>query len=155
MCSGTLAMPRTKDIRNYRDYYNLGRSKIDLNFNLNYKHTFNVSTTIWLKSEEKEEDILRTLKRLVEKYKKIIRDYLNPEKSIIIFDIPSSIGNPNKFMVVIDIAALMNEEMTKAKLVDYAEILVPILESYIQELNANFILPTTPRPAGRPKKEKK
>ena len=152
MCNG-MAMPRKKDMRNYREFYNLGRNKIDLNFNLNYKHTFNASTTIWLKSEEEEENILRTLKHLGEKYKRIIKDYLNPEKSIIIFDIPSSIGNTNRFMVVVDIAALMNEEMTKTKLVDYAETLVPIFESFIQELNANFILPTTPMVSR--KKEKK
>lgn len=153
MCNG-MAMPRRKDIRYYKEYYNLGRSKIDLNFNLNYKHTFNASTAIWLKSEENEESIIRMLKRLGEKYKKVIKDYLNPEKSIIIWDIPSSIGNPNRFMVVVDIAALMNEEMTKAKLVDYAETLVPIFESFIQELNANFILPTTPMVSAK-KKEKK
>ena len=148
-----MAMPRKKDMRNYRECYNLGRNKIDLNFNLNYKHTFNASTTIWLQSEEEEENILRTLKRLGEKYKRIIKDYLNPEKSIIIFDIPSSIGNTNRFMVVVDIAALMNEEMTKTKLVDYAETLVPIFESFIQELNANFILSTTPMVSRKKREE--
>lgn len=144
MCNG-MALPRRKDMRYYRECYNLGRNKIDLNFNLNYKHTFNASTTIWLKSEENEENILRTLKRLGGKYKRIIKDYLNPEKSIIIFDVPGSIGNPNRFMVVVDIAALMNEEITKSKLVDYAETLVPIFESYIQELNALMIIPTYAR----------
>lgn len=152
MCNG-MAMPRRKDMRYYKECFNLGRNKIELNFNLNYKHSFNASTTIWLKSEETEDYILRKLKQLGEKYKKIIRDYLNPEKSIIIFDIPSYIGNPNRFMVVVDIAALMNDEMTKSKLVDYAETLVPIFESFIQELNANFILPTTPMVSR--KKEKK
>ena len=148
-----MAMPRKKDMRNYREFYNLGRNKIDLNFNLNYKHTFNASTTIWLKSEEEEENILRTLKHLGEKYKKIIKDYLNPEKSIIIFDIPSSIRNTNRFMVVVDIAALMNEEMTKTKLVDYAETLVPIFESFIQELNANWITRATPMVSAKKKRE--
>lgn len=143
MCNG-MAMPRRKDIRYYKEYYNLGRSKIDLNFNLNYKHTFNASTTIWLKSEENEFFILRTLKHLGEKYKRIIKDYLNPEKSIIIFDLPSSI-NGSKFMVTIHIAALMKDEVTKNKLVDYSELLIPIFESYSQELNALMIIPTYAR----------
>lgn len=137
-------MPRTKDMRYYKEFYNLGKSKIDLNFNLNYKHTFNASTTIWLKSEENEFFILRTLKHLGEKYKRIIKDYINPEKSIIIFDNPSSI-NGSKFMVTIHIAALMEEEVTKNKLVDYSELLIPIFESYSQELNALMIIPTHAR----------
>lgn len=45
-------------------------------------------------------------------------------------------------MVTIHIAALMGEEVTKAKLVDYSEVLIPIFESYSQELNALMIIPT-------------
>ena len=124
--------------------YNDGRNKMELQLNVGYRHSFTGSTTIWLQSEEEEKYILRTLKHLGEKYKRIIKDYLNPEKSIIIFDNPSSI-NGSKFMVTIHIAALMEEEVTKNKLVDYSEVLIPIFESYSQELNALMIIPTYAR----------
>lgn len=130
--------------RHFNAVYNDGRNKLELQLNIGYRHSFNGSTTIWLQSEEEEKYILRTLKHLGEKYKKAIKDYLNPEKSIIIFDNPSSI-NGSKFMVTIHIAALMKEEVTKNKLVDYSELLIPIFESYSQELNALMIIPAHAR----------
>ena len=130
--------------RHFNALYNDGRNKLELQLNIGYRHSFTGSTTIWLQSKEEEKYILRTLKHLGEKYKRIIKDYLNPEKSIIIFDNPSSI-NGSKFMVTIHIAALMEEEVTKNKLVDYSELLIPIFESYSQELNALMIIPTYAR----------
>lgn len=138
MCNGTIGLHQT---RHFNATYNDGRNKMELQLNIGYRHSFTGSTTIWLQSEEEDRYIIRTLKHLGEKYKKVIRDYLNPEKSIIIFDVPSSI-NGSKFMVTIHIAALMEEEVTKAKLVDYSEVLIPIFESYSQELNALMIIPT-------------
>lgn len=141
MCNGTMGLHQT---RHLNVLYNDGRNKMELQLNVGYRHSFTGSTTIWLQSEEEEKYILRTLKHLGEKYKRIIKDYLNPEKSIIIFDNPSSI-NGSKFMVTIHIAALMEEEVTKNKLVDYSEVLIPIFESYSQELNALMIIPTYAR----------
>ena len=141
MCNGTMGLHQT---RHLNVLYNDGRNKMELQLNVGYRHSFTGSTTIWLQSEEEERYIIRTLKHLGEKYKRIIKDYLNPEKSIIIFDNPSSI-NGSKFMVTIHIAALMEEEVTKNKLVDYSELLIPIFESYCQELNALMIIPTYAR----------
>lgn len=141
MCNGTVGLHQTK---HFNALYNDGRNKLELQLNIGYRHSFTGSTTIWLQSEENEFFILRTLKHLGEKYKRIIKDYLNPEKSIIIFDLPSSI-NGSKFMVTIHIAALMKEEVTKNKLVDYSELLIPIFESFIQELNALMIIPAHAR----------
>lgn len=141
MCNGTVGLHQT---RHFNALYNDGRNKMELQLNVGYRHSFTGSTTIWLQSEEEEKYILRTLKHLGEKYKRIIKDYLNPEKSIIIFDNPSSI-NGSKFMVTIHIAALMKDEVTKNKLVDYSEVLIPIFESYSQELNALMIIPTYAR----------
>lgn len=141
MCNGRMGLHQT---RHFNALYNDGRNKLELQLNIGYRHSFTGSTTIWLQSKEEEKYILRTLKHLGEKYKRIIKDYLNPEKSIIIFDNPSSI-NGSKFMVTIHIAALMEEEVTKNKLVDYSELLIPIFESYSQELNALMIIPTYAR----------
>lgn len=141
MCRGTIGVHQT---RHFNALYNDGRNKLELQLNIGYRHSFTGTTTIWLQSEEEERYIIRTLKHLGEKYKKVIKDYLNPEKSIIIFDNPSSI-NGSKFMVTIHIAALMEEEVTKNKLVDYSELLIPIFESYSQELNALMIIPAHAR----------
>ena len=142
MCNGSIKIPNCN--KHVYQQWNDGRNKLELQLNIGYRHSFTGSTTIWLQSKEEEKYILRTLKHLGEKYKRIIKDYLNPEKSIIIFDNPSSI-NGSKFMVTIHIAALMEEEVTKNKLVDYSELLIPIFESYSQELNALMIIPTYAR----------
>lgn len=138
MCRGTIGV---HNVKHFNSVYNDGRSKMELQYNLDYRHSFTGSTTIWLKSEESDKYILHVLHQLGEKYKKIIREFLEPEKSIIIFDVPTVI-NGKDFMVTIHIAALMGEKVTKSKLVDYSEILIPIFESYIQELNALMIIPT-------------
>lgn len=67
---------------------------------------------------------------------------MNCKKEIIILDYPNSIEQGDKFCISVEFAGLIDEEMTKALLLDKAETMAMLLEEMTKTLNYNMVILT-------------
>lgn len=76
---------------------------------------------------------------------------MNCKKEICIIDYPNKIQAGEKFCIQVEFAGLIDEEMTKAILLDKCERMAMLLEEFTRTLNANMIILTSSSRGNRKK----
>ena len=138
-----IVMMMSKEKRNNRHLtipYNNGNNALLLSYNIERPHSFNASSCLCLTSNENERTIERTLSDACKRYKKHIKEHLPTEREIIIVDAPTTVDSNERFYLNIDVAGLLNERLTKEKLVDVGDIIARLLQSLTMDLNSNWIV---------------
>lgn len=130
----------TKTIRHQNINFNQNRSILEARFDLKSPHCFSITSYLFFQSEE--EDVSRIVSSVCKRFKTYIKYNMNCKKEIIILDYPNSIEQGDKFCISVEFAGLIDEEMTKALLLDKAETMAMLLEEMTKTLNYNMVILT-------------
>ena len=126
--------------RHFKVSFNNGNNALLLSYNIERPHSFNASSCLCFTSNENERTIERTLSEACKRYKKHIKEHLPTEREIIILDAPKTVDSNDRFYLNVDVAGLLNERLTKEKLVDVGDIIARLLQSLTMDLNSNWIV---------------
>lgn len=147
-------MGRTKTIEKTVKHqiikFNENRSRLEAKFDLKSPHCYHITSSLFFQSEE--EDVQRIVSSVCKRFKTYIKYNMNCQKEIIILDYPNSIEQGDKFCISVEFAGLIDEEMTKALLLDKAETMAMLLEEMTRTLNANWIILSQSRKGNRRKR---
>lgn len=141
----------TKTVKHQIIKFNENRSTLEAKFDLKSPHCYHITSYLFFQSEE--EDVQRIVSSIINRFKTYIRYNMNCKKEINIIDIPNEIVAGERFCIGIEFAGLIDEEMTKALLLDKAERMAMLLEEFTRTLNANWILLSKTRKGNRRKRE--
>lgn len=120
-------------------YWN-GRYKIETSYDITKPQLFSSFTSMKFRTSLTSDELKIEMKQIEEKYKKIIKDYLNLKRCIILFEYPETIKK-NQFVLTISISALAREDLTREDLTNINQTLSMIFEDIIYKMNLIWCQP--------------
>ena len=130
----------TKTVKHQIIKFNENRSTLEAKFDLKSPHCYHITSYLFFQSEE--EYVQRIVSSIINRFKVYIRYNMNCKKEIVILDYPNSIEQGEKFCISVEFAGLIDEEMTKALLLDKAERMAMLLEEMTKTLNYHMVILT-------------